>query len=414
MRTFKIRLFLKLFIPFIKLRLISKYLHYADHSLLLPTALQHSQVKTTIQYLHKINTQFIHSLLNIHCFRKSINLWHQPLYSNARSQQNSTHTTTQIPNHLKFYIFDKTCTPTSIHLNMNKFTLLNCTLLLCFSMCTNTFGQTTNPDTTKAFVYFNMKRSTLPDKNQSSTLIGCNTVVAVDSANPKGFNGLEWDKSYQVYPGNIPYGAQYDSTTQKPYFVSKYYVASPPVFENKIEKNTLYDIGIVTPDEFSLVGDKPVQAVNMDYTVLRLMYIAYLPVQFDATFADRKDTMVPFRVECTNFPWLGAKKLPNAKGASGIGLLNYNPLKKEKLFLPYYYQKQPQSADSVKTYLECQVTILNDVLLNYEVFFKIDGKLYTSINLKDYKDGSKTIYITRKKRKRSDVPCGCKEPKSAK
>lgn len=298
---------------------------------------------------------------------------------------------------------------------MKKFILLNCTLLLSFGMYLDTFGQATNSDTTQAFVYFNMKHSTLTDKkHQSATLIGCNTVVAVDSANPKGFNGLAWDKSYQVYPGNIPYGTRYDSKTQKRYFVSKYYVASPPVFNSPINKNTIYDIGIVTPDEFSLVGDKPVQAVNMDYNVLKRVYIEYLPVTFDNTFDNKADTLVPFRVECTDFLWRNTKSLPNAKGASGIGYITYNPSRPEKLFLPYYFQHQQHTSDSVKTFLECQVTILNDVLLNYEVFFKIDGKLYTSINLKDYKDGTKKIYLTRKKRKQSDVPCGCREQKSSK
>ena len=66
-------------------------------------------------------------------------------------------------------------------------------------------------------------------------------------------------------------------------------------------------------------------------------------------------------------------------------------------------------------YLDCKVTILNDILLNNKVYFKVNGKrkrcckkYVTSINLRDFKDEDVTITLHCKKRKHRR-PCGCDE-----
>lgn len=295
---------------------------------------------------------------------------------------------------------------------MNKLILQNVIFIFSVFLFFTTFAQETNPNNTTAYIKFNVGNSTLKHKkHQKVTMFGCNTVVTIDSASPKNFNGLSWNQANQVVSG-IPYGRHVDKRTKKEYYVSQYFVASPPVFEmgpdNKPEKNTIYDIGIVTPDNFNLVGDKPVQQIFMDYNLLKPMCIEYLPIEFDTTFNHTIDSLVPFTVECKDFPWLDSTTLNGAKGASGIGYLTNNPEHKGQLFLPYYYT----STDSTKCYLDCEVTILNDVLLNYEVFFKIDTVLYTSINLKDYKDGNKKMQFTRIYR--TGIPCGCRKPEPSK
>lgn len=298
---------------------------------------------------------------------------------------------------------------------MNKLIVRSGTFLFSFFLCFATFAQDTIPNNPGAYIKFNVGNSTLKhNKYQKVTMFGCNTVVVVDSGSPKNFGGLSWNKANQVVSG-IPYGRHYDKRTKKEYYVSQYYVASPPVFEmgpdNKPEKNTIYDIGIVTPDQFSLIGDKPVQQIFMDYDILKLMYIEYFPIEFDSTFNHTIDSLVPFTVECGDFPWLDSTKLNGAKGASGIGYLSNDTSHKGKLFLPYYYGNKT-ATDSVKLYLDCEVTILNDILLNHEVFFKIDTTICTSINLKDYSDGKKKLAFTRRYRK--GIPCGCKKPEPPK
>lgn len=292
---------------------------------------------------------------------------------------------------------------------MKKLILLKGTSIFLFFLCFTTFAQDTT-NTTGAYIKFNVGNSTLKHKkHQKVTMFGCNTVVVIDSASLKNFDGLSWNKANQVVSG-IPYGRHFDKRTNKEYYISQYFVASPPVFEmgpgNKPAPNTIYDIGIVTPDKFSLIGDKPVQQIFMDYDILKLMYIEYFPIEFDTTFDHTIDSLVPFTVECRDFPWLDSKTLPGAKGASGIGYLSNHLTDTGHLFLPYYYENKT-ATDSVKLYLDCEVTILNDILLNYEVFFKIDSTLYTTINLKDYSRRKKKIEFHR--RYRTGIPCGCKE-----
>lgn len=294
---------------------------------------------------------------------------------------------------------------------MKKLLLLNGLFLLTFFLCFTTYAQHTYPNKKGAYINFNMGNSTLKyKKHQKATLFGCNTTVFIDSTYLNDSTDLSWGKANQVASG-IPCGRMVDKRTKKEYYVSKYYIASPPVFipgpDSLPEKNTLYDIGLVIPDEFDFVGDKPVQLVFMEYTILKPMYIEYFPVEFDTSFKNRIDTIIPFKVECKDFPWLDTLSISGAKGASGIGYLSYSPKHKESLFLPYYYENK-QATDSLKTYLDCEVSILNDILLNYEVFFKIDGKIHTTINLRDLRNGKKKIQLTRKSRK--DVPCGCKAP----
>jgi hypothetical protein len=221
--------------------------------------------------------------------------------------------------------------------------------------------------------------------------------------------GFKWNTSNQVL-SNVPFGFQKDAVTQEEFYVSKYYIASPPVFKKggQNDPNTLYDIGIVTPDQFVFEGKKPVQMVYMDYNILQPMYIEYIDIEFESSFENVGYGLVPFKVECRDFPWISANGINNAQGASGIGALRKDSTNIGRLFLPYYYENNPEQQNStitVKNYLDCEVTILNDILFNYEVYFVVNGELKTSINLKDLKNEKikfRSVY-------REELPEGCKE-----
>jgi hypothetical protein len=282
-------------------------------------------------------------------------------------------------------------------------------LLFPFLFYSNAHGQTTYPQGNKGFLSFNFGTTTFPpNKYQKVSIFGCNTILtdSVLTQNPHNSKGRNPN---QVLSG-VPCGWQIDQGTKESYYVSKYYIASPPIVK-KLMGDTLYDLGIVTPDEFDLIGDKPVQLVYMDYNVLKPLYIEYLPIEFDASFKNFDTATVPFQVECKGFPWLDTNGLQGAKGASGIGYLKNNVMHTGRLFLPYYYKEGKSTNDSVKVYLDCQVTILNDILFHQEVFFKIDDTLFSSINLKDYKDRRQKLKFSRKYKK--ELPCGCKEPERA-
>ncbi len=271
------------------------------------------------------------------------------------------------------------------------------------------------------YVNFNLHNSKIKPqekyKNQGVTLIGCNTTVtnADNKYWKKAPQGLQWHTNNQVFE-DLPYGKQVDTKTQKPYYVSKYYIASPPVFlrnkKGKSTKNTQYDIGIVTPDEFVFKGDKPIQQVYLDYDILELMKIKYIAVKPDESFRKMNINQVPFNVECKNFPWLNKGLYKRGKGASGIGVLKRNPDNKlGNLFLPYYENKL--ETNQKKIFLDCKVTILNDILFHHEIYFKVNGKKQYTINLKEFyekhKDDEK-IEIKLYCEYKEELPCGCEDP----
>ena len=271
-----------------------------------------------------------------------------------------------------------------------------------------------------AYVNFNVGSSKIKPqeeyKLQGVTLFGCNTIVSNTNNKywNKAPNGLVWDTKNQVFT-NLPYGKQIDQPTKESYYVSKYYIASPPVFirgkNGQPDSSTQYDIGIVTPDEFVFDGDKPVQQVYLNYNILELMKIEYIPVVFDSSFDSLMVDIIPFKVECKDFPWLDKTLYNYAKGASGIGSLNRKLPYPEKLFLPYYENNLTPIEN--KQFLNCEVSILNDILFHREIFFMIDGEKKSSINLKEYYNkhrNDKEMKIKLHCEYRKELACGCKEP----
>lgn len=291
---------------------------------------------------------------------------------------------------------------------------ITCSVAFYLGSCSAATAQNSyQPDST-GYVNFSLEKSTLKHSTYHQiSLFGCNTSLTATSkfwSGPK--KGFKWNEKNQVLP-NVPFGRQVDSITGDTFHISKYYIASPPVFKKNAvgvtDTNVLYDIGLVIPDQFVFDGEKPVQLVYLDYSVLKPMYIKYLDVTFDKSFKKLDVDLVPFKVECKNFPWITSNKTPDATGATGIGSLKRDTTNIGKLFLPYYYthnSKSKKGTDSTRSYLDCQVTILNDILFHYEVFFVIDGERYKTINLKDVQNKKIHFHCVY----REELPCGCKEP----
>lgn len=308
-------------------------------------------------------------------------------------------------------------------------------LFSLFIFCTEVNAQNTYAPKKTGYINFNLQNSTLAnDTIHQISLYGCNTSITLNKkavSGPKGIkgpNGFKWKKDNQIVSG-VPFGHQIDNDQNK-FYISKYYIASPPLIgkgektkNNSLKKlntpitDTIYDIGLITPDNFIFNGEKPVQMVYLNYNILKPVFIEYVNIAFDNTFIEKKDKplvkQVPFKVECKDFPWINTKEIKNATGATGIGAFD-STIKKvgqqpNRLFLPYYYNNNNE-----KVYLDCKVTLLNDIILNYELFFMIDKKQHQTINLKEYylKHGTKTVKIKVKGRKK--LPCGCKPPKKKK
>ncbi|MDG1332252.1 MAG: hypothetical protein P8P74_07970 [Crocinitomicaceae bacterium] len=297
-------------------------------------------------------------------------------------------------------------------------------ILLALSLFTLSLGaisQDTLELQSNGYVNFNLGTSTLSDTTtQTLSLYGCNTVLTDKSVLWNGpSNGFVWDSTNQIL-SDVPFGNKIDPLTNQPYYVYKYYIASPPVFHKnslgKTDSNTVYDIGIVTPDEFIFNGEQPVQRAFLDYNILELTQIDYINVVFDSSFQKLADSLnhtlnldcVPFKVECTDFRWLDTLNMYDASGASGIGSIQRDSTDTAQLFLPY---PKLTAENPTKNYLNCKVTILNDILFHYEVYFVCNGNTTQFINLRDHQLHSPNAPITLHCEYRDELPCGCLKPK---
>jgi hypothetical protein len=298
-----------------------------------------------------------------------------------------------------------------MHLHTKHFVI---SLLLCLLFSSAQSQNSYVPKNTGT-INFGLGNSTLPHgKYHQITLCGCNTNLTPSSVlwgGPK--KGFTWDTSNQIL-SDVPYGEQKDTLTNETFHISKYYIASPPVFQKllqtKKEKDTLYDIGLVLPDTLSLSKEKTSQMVYLDYNLLKPIYIKYITVEFDSTFDSLNIHFIPFRVVSSDFPWQDSEV--GSQGASGIGKFDRKSTDTAaQLFLPYYYEKA-SNADSTRKYLDFEVSFLNDILFHYEVFFLVDGVPKSSINLKEYVVKGSKLQLTARYQK--ELPSGCKPLKGKK
>lgn len=218
---------------------------------------------------------------------------------------------------------------------------------------------------------------------QQVTLYGCN--------NTKIETDVGWNTQNQVY-GNVKYGYRYSKAkngkSKKTYFIGKYYVASPPVFLTSNKSGPLY-LGLATPDRFVLAGAKPAQIVNLDYEILEQIDIQGIPADFKYQPGDlpscyaQKVTAVPINTSCSDLRWrngaVGASGIGHMSDASGVnakvvGAGVKQPAKQsETAFLPL------RKSDGEP--YQCNVDLLDDVVLSHEIYFMTGQGRSKTLNL---------------------------------
>lgn len=239
-----------------------------------------------------------------------------------------------------------------------------------------------------AIINFNLGPSPVAGLTvQPVTLFGCNNTV-VNSQ-------LFWGTQNQALT-HIPYG-RFKSKSGKSYVVAKYYIASPQVVDSESDKKAVY-IGLVTPDQVTFHGARPARIVSLDYRILHSVYLASVPVDFNYKYhggkscAEQGVTLIPINTQCKNFLWNNG-----ALGASGIGQLSIHPASTAFL-LTRKKDKDP---------LDCRATILDDIMLNHEVYFATKNGKSKTIDLTQYHNESKTMQLICIPRKSTDIPSGC-------
>lgn len=263
-------------------------------------------------------------------------------------------------------------------------------IIITLSILTLSFT-TTISSAESGIVNFNLGKSPVNDPPvQSATLLGCNTVVNTD---------LFWNTDNQIV-GNIPYGEQ-KTESGTPYHVNKYYVVSPPAFRKGSAPNSDKQrpfIGLVTPDRFTFRGDKPAQIVYFDYRILKPTYLTHVQVDYSHknnngnSCTDLKVDLVPINTHCKDFQWRNG-----ALGGAGIGTTTQA---NNKIFLPLEGEK--------KTPLHCEVTILDDILLEHKIHFvSSSGEKTKTADLTQYHKNNEQLKLVCETRPANALPPGC-------
>ncbi len=230
------------------------------------------------------------------------------------------------------------------------------------------------------------------EKQQPIQVLGCNTTKHTK---------IVWGDDNQLMEG-LPYGP-YKSDTGKEYFVSKYYLASPPV-PVPVPKGTQTNIGLLTPDNFRLDGVRPAKIVNLDYSILKPMYLGKVKANFNFNFKPENDSTscnslgvksVPINIHCPDFPWKNG-----ALGASGIGLLD-NSHDKAEIFVATLEANGSHP-------LKCFVTILDNIMLDHEVSFSTPKGVNKTVDLTKLYKANKSMDLVCRVREQYDIPPGCR------
>lgn len=79
--------------------------------------------------------------------------------------------------------------------------------------------------------------------------------------------------------------------------------------------------------------------------------------------------LIPINIQCKNFP-----RLSGNTGASGIGFLESNNPNFDKIFVPRHIQPPHDP-------MNCNATILSDIILNYDVTFSNGSQIIDMANL---------------------------------
>ncbi|MDP3559647.1 MAG: hypothetical protein Q8R79_04770 [Legionellaceae bacterium] len=264
---------------------------------------------------------------------------------------------------------------------MGKKTTLTFSILAI--LVTASHAETRKP----GIVSFNVSRSPVTNAPaQPVTLYGCNNTVVNTH--------VSWNSENQVL-GNVPYG-NYTSDTGKPYYIAKYYIASPEVFRNAPGNQNPY-LGLVIPDRFTFYGERPAQIIHLNYQLFNPTYLAEIPTDFNYMYDGKscnsqKVNLIPINTQCKDLPWRNG-----ALGGAGIGLLSNKP--SSTAFLPMLKKN--------KDPLQCTTTILDDIILDFEVFFASKEGKTKSINLTELYKQSEPIKLICIPRAPTEVPAGC-------
>ena len=216
-------------------------------------------------------------------------------------------------------------------------------------------------------------------------------------------------------PIKIPFGPQ--AKDDREFFISKYYIASPPLPNKFVAKAPLI-LGVLSEDHFTL--KKPNQQVNifMDYQLLKPIQLAFVPVNYISNkneipyCLEQNINKIPINIRCPAFKYTTYGKETTGKSiglGKGIGQLarinKAGQLTAEgQLFIPIDIKTK-------KALEHCTVEIVNDIILEHQIYFGTAESHKQKIDLTQayqaYKKSGKPVTLYCKARPENEPAAGC-------
>jgi len=233
---------------------------------------------------------------------------------------------------------------------------------------------------------------------QPLTLYACNNITIEHS--------MKWGKKNKE---TIPYG--HISKGGKDFFISKYYVASPPL-PNSFSPEVPLTLGVLSEDHFILTGEGEKANIFMDYKLLKPIKLGFLPVNYSngeseiTSCIDKKVNTIPINIRCPSFKYTEGDKIGLGKGIAQMARTKKEGrlTAKGQLFLPL-------DLETNKALKNCTVEIINDIILEHQVYFGTADNHYEKIDLtkayEDYKNYSKEVNLYCKVRPKNEPATGC-------
>lgn len=207
---------------------------------------------------------------------------------------------------------------------------------------------------------------------QSVQLLACN--------NKQVNTDMAWN---QETLQSVPYGWQNDG--KRAFFISKYYVASPPL-PKSFATGVPLTLGVLSQDHFSLQEAGEVVPIFLDYTLLSPIKLAHVKVEYGnrydgvAACSDYGINTIPINIRCPSFKYRGTNELGLGKGIAQLtrelkqGVLTEHG----HLFIPLRIESDPTPDTPLAG---CTVEILNDIILEHQVYFGTAANHISKIDL---------------------------------
>ena len=249
------------------------------------------------------------------------------------------------------------------------------------------------------------------DHKQPLTMYACNDTTISHS--------IEWGKNN---PKTIPFGPQ--NKGDEIFFISKYYIASPPL-PNQFVADAPLILGVLSEDHFTLNNANQKVDIFMDYQLLKAIQLGFIPVNYASNEAmmsgeanlsycmKEQINKIPINIRCPEFNYTeyGKKTTGKANGL-GKGIAQLARVKnkvgglttKGQLFIPL----DVQTKEVLK---ECTVEILNDIILEHQIYFGTAEKYHEKIDLtqayQTYKYSGEPVSLYCKARPNNEPAEGC-------